>query len=88
MKIYKKSFFMQQEVEYLGYQLTSNVLKPQLKKIEAMTHILPPMNSKQLKRFIGMVNFYEDIWKKQSHILAPLTNHAAVTGKKKGPSKK
>ena len=35
-----------------------------------------------------MINFYHYIWKKRSHILATLTNLAAVTGKKKGSSKK
>ena len=33
----RKSFFMQQEVEYLGFLLTSDGIKPQPKKIEAMT---------------------------------------------------
>ena len=80
----RKSFFMQKEVEYLGYQLTSEGLKPQPKKIEAMDRILPPTNNKQLKRFLGMVNFYRDIWPRRSHILAPLNDLSASTGKKKG----
>ena len=54
----RKSFFMQQEVEYLGFLLTTEGIRPQPKKIEAMTRIKPPTNSKQLKRFLGMVNFY------------------------------
>ena len=73
----RKSFFMQKNVEYLGYQLTSDGLKPQPKKIEAMDRMKPPTNVKQLKRFIGMVNFYHDVFKKRSHILAPLTKLAA-----------
>ena len=38
----RKSFFMQQEVEYLGYQLTRDGIKPQQKKIEAIKRIKPP----------------------------------------------
>ena len=68
----RKSFFMQQEVEYLGFLLTSDGIKPQPKKIEAMTRIKPPTNSKQLKQFLGMVNFYQDVWPRRSHVLAPL----------------
>ena len=32
----KKSFFMQTEIEYLGYLLTSEGIKPQSKKVEAI----------------------------------------------------
>ena len=76
-----KSFFMQQEVEYLGFLLTSDGIKPQPKKIEEMTRIKPPTNSKQLKRFLGIINFYRDIWKICSHILALLSKPSLKTGK-------
>ena len=32
-----------------------------------------PSNLKQLQGFVGMVNFYHDMWPHQAHILAPLT---------------
>ena len=79
---------MQEEVEYLGYQLMKKGLKSQRKKLVAIERIKPPSSSKQLKRFIGMINFYRDIWEKWSHILAPLTKLAAETGKLKGSNKK
>ena len=58
----RKSFFMQKTVEYLGYQLTSDGLTTQPKKIEAMQRVIPPENAKQLKRFLGMINFYRDVF--------------------------
>ena len=54
---------MQKEVKYLVYQLTSKGLKAQHKKLEAINWILMPSNPKQLKQFIGMINFYRNIWK-------------------------
>ena len=77
----RKSFFMQQEVEYLGFLLTSDGIKPQPKKIEAMTRTKLPTNSKQLKRFLGMVNFYRDVWPRRSYVLALLANLSSKTGK-------
>ena len=42
----RKSFFMQEEVKYLGYQLTKEGLKPQQKKLAAIERIKPPNSSK------------------------------------------
>ena len=60
----RKSFFMQKTVEYLGYQLTSDGLSTQPKKVKAMQRVLPPTNAKQLKRFLGMINFYRDVFER------------------------
>ena len=70
----RKIFLMQKSVEYLGYQLTTDGIGPQPKKIEATERVLPPQNSKQLKRFLGMINFYRDVFKRRSHNLSPLND--------------
>ena len=71
----------QQEVEYLGYLLTSDGIKLQQKKIEAIKRIKPPKNPKQLRSFLGLVNFYRDLWPKRSHILGPLSKLSSCTPK-------
>ena len=67
-----KSFFARTELEYLGYWITQNGVKPLSKKVEAITNLAPPKTRKQLRSFIGLVNYYRDMWKKRSEILAPL----------------
>jgi hypothetical protein len=79
----RKSFFMQKELEYLGYLLMDKGLKLHPKKVEAMKQIKPPKNSKPHKQFLGMINFYPDIWKKCSHILSPLSKISNATKDKK-----
>ena len=74
---------MQKSVEYLGYQLTTDVIGPQPKKIEVMERVLPPQKSKQLKRFLDMINFYRDEFKRKSHSLSPFNDLAAATAKPK-----
>jgi hypothetical protein len=41
--------------------------------VEAISRLAPPKTTKQLRHFLGMVNFYRDMWKGCSHVLAPLT---------------
>ena len=74
----KKSFFARQELEYLGYWITRNGVSPTTTKVNAISNIAPPQTKKQLRGFIGMVNYYRDMWIRRSHVLAPL---ASLTSK-------
>ena len=74
----QKSCFGQSELEYLGYWITREGIQPLPKKVEAIKNIAPPTKRKDLRRSIGMVNYYRDMWLHRSDTLAPLT---ALTSK-------
>jgi hypothetical protein len=69
-----KSFFCTHEIKYLGYMLTKGGIKPQIKKVQAILAIKPPYNVKELRHFLGMVQYYRDMWVKRSEMLAPLSD--------------
>ena len=69
-----KSFFARTNLEYLGYNISREGLRPSQKKVEAILQIEAPKTRKQLRRFIGMVNYYRDMWPQRSHLLAPLSS--------------
>ena len=86
-----KSKIAVQELEYLGYWLTPRGIRPMSNKVEAIKNLMPPKTVKQVRSFLGMVNYYKDMWRHRSHLLAPLTdltaNKDGTVGKKKGPIK-
>ena len=68
-----KSALCKDSLKYLGYWITREGIQPDTKKVHAILEISPPTKRKELKKFLGMVNYYRDMWPKRSEILAPLT---------------
>jgi hypothetical protein len=58
----RKSLFCATEIEYLGYVLSQDGIKPQKKKVHAILALMPPRSVKELCRFLGMVQYYRDFW--------------------------
>ena len=69
----KKSFFGRPELEYLGYWITRNGIQPLPNKIKAILDLETPKTTKQVRKFVGMINYYRDMWAKRSETLAPLS---------------
>ena len=61
----KKYQFMKKEVEYLGYLINKEGLKP---VPEAQT----PQNTTQLRAYISMLNYYSKFLKNMSSLLGPM----------------
>ena len=73
-----KSCFGAHKFDYLGYHVTRDRVMPIPKKVKAIKALTIRKTCKQLRQFIGMINFYCDMWQKRSELLAPLT---ALTSK-------
>ena len=80
----ERSSFLSPEIEYLGYLLIKEGIKPVQKKIQAVLDLQAPTTLKELRRFLVMVRFYRDIWKCRSHILAPLIDLVGKVKRKIG----
>jgi hypothetical protein len=51
--------------------------------VQAILAIQPPTNVKQLRHFLGMVQYYLDLWARRSKMLAPLTSLVGECGQTK-----
>jgi len=70
----EKSIFCAREVEYLGYTISSEGIKPQRKKIQAILNLGVPCTVRDVRRILGIIQYYRDLWPRRSHTLAPLTD--------------
>lgn len=70
------------EVTFLGYSISANGTKPLETKIEAIKKFPIPTTVRQLRAFLGMINFYRRFLPRAAEIQSPL--HALLTGSVKG----
>jgi hypothetical protein len=47
-------------------------------QVEAILQLKAPKTLKQLRSFLGLVNYYRDMWKQRLHLLKPLTEVTKV----------
>jgi RNase H-like domain found in reverse transcriptase len=69
-----KSKFCAEQIEYLGYWITRKGIQPVYNKMEASLKIKAPKIRKELCQFIGIVNYYRNMWFCRIELLAPLTS--------------
>ena len=68
------------EVEYLGHCITREGVKLMSDKVQSILGMERPKCRKNIHKFMGLINFYRDMWKNRSHLLSPF---AALTIKKR-----
>ena len=68
-----KCVFGRNSPEFLGHLIDSNGIQPLSTKAEAIQKILPPNSLRQLRQFLGMVNFYRRFIPYCADKLLPLT---------------
>ena len=56
-------------------------MQPVSRKVEAIKNVAPPKTKKEPRRFIGIVNYYRNMWIRRSDVLAPLTALTSKTAK-------
>jgi hypothetical protein len=66
-----KSTLFADKIEYIGYWITKSGIQPMPKKVEAIKNMSPTTHM-ELRRLIGMVNYYCDMWCRHSDLLAPI----------------
>ena len=78
----EKSSFCSHQIEYLGYLLTAEGIRPTEDKVKAILELKESTTLRELRRVLGMVQYYRDLWKGRSHILAPLLDLVGKSKKK------
>lgn len=69
-----KSEFLRKEVEFLGHLVTTDGVRPNPQKIEAIKSWPLPMNRKALQSFLGTISYYRRFIPNFSHIAKPMTS--------------
>ena len=72
MKLSKCHFFTK-EIQYLGYILGTEGIRPVPAKTEAIKAMHPPVNPKQARAFLELVGYYRKFIKNFTKIAKPLT---------------
>ncbi|KAF9756185.1 Retrovirus-related Pol polyprotein from transposon opus, partial [Nosema granulosis] len=61
-----------ESIKFLGYEISYNSVKPSLDRAQGIMDYKSPESRKELKRFIGMINYDRHFVKGLSDLLAPL----------------
>lgn len=77
-----KCIFGAEQVKFLGYLVSAEGTKPLQEKVQAIQNFAKPSNAKQLRQFLGTINFY------RRFISGAAKDQAALNDMLKGPKTK
>ncbi|KRZ87482.1 Transposon Tf2-9 polyprotein [Trichinella sp. T8] len=67
-----KCVFFAPDLEFLGFKVCSQAIKPLAEKVEAIRRFRQPTTMHELRQFLGCVNFYRRFIPRAATLLAPL----------------
>jgi hypothetical protein len=73
MQVSEKSRFCQTSVEFLGFKLNQAGYLPLPSRVDAIMRIQPPGNVKQVRGFLGVINFIKNHIPNRAAICEPIT---------------
>ncbi|XP_062704124.1 uncharacterized protein LOC134286516 [Aedes albopictus] len=68
----KKCSFLKTGIEFLGYYVTFNQIRPSDRHIENISNFPVPTNDKALQRFLGLMSYFRKFIYRYNHIASPL----------------
>lgn len=71
---FSKLLVCPKKLEILGHVVEGTNVMPSPKRLDAISNLLPPKTVKQVRRFLGMVNYFRRFIPNASTVLAPLSN--------------
>lgn len=69
----EKCLFFTEELVYLGYKITTRGISMEADKIKAILDFGAPRNVKEVRSFVGLINYYRKFIKNFSYLALPLT---------------
>lgn len=66
-----KTLFCRKEIPFLGFILSTNGIRPDPDRVQAIRELPPPRSLKELQRFIGICTYYRRFYDKFSSMLNP-----------------
>ncbi|KAJ2949987.1 hypothetical protein O0L34_g11320 [Tuta absoluta] len=70
-----KCEFAKNEIEFLGYRVTDQGISPTAERTEVILNFKKPQNVQELRRFLGMLNFYRTCLPNQAHLQQQLNKY-------------
>lgn len=70
----QKCNFFHNKIDFLGFEISQEGIKPGLRKVQAVSKFPSPTNTHDVRRFLGLASFFRRFVKDFALIARPLTN--------------
>ena len=70
----EKCNFFKSHIQYLGHLISGEGIKPLPEKLESIKEMPPPTIPKEVKQFLGLIDYYRKFVPRFADVARPLTN--------------